>query len=489
MRIMGVFLLVLALLPAAPVMTNIINTAPAPSGVVTVNADIVDTLLGPGPVTAELMYSTNGEASWTTIGMTRIGEPGYDSTFTASFPIPGSGTVYYYLRASDGVSYATQAPVNLNDVWPPPDNLLTKAVDEPAGDTVNAEGPFLDLTGVYMGYSNDYVYAMLTNNSTGWPLYRFPTPWYIYSVALASRQMPTDSFALALAHASIVGIFTTGLALLNRYTQGYQRIADIDEQTSGNRLYLRCLWTSITSRPEFGPWPNRDKFLTVGAATLSFFGPSNWHPRDVTDTAAFYCLGTPSFDIGQNRAPVLSNADVHPRSGLPGTDFRFQVRYTDLDNNPPVLHAVVVDAETLSLIPNGHRYAAGTYFAAQEQVFTPGTHSFQFVFDDGMARATTPVDTFTVFGTAIADAGTSTQESFRAQPNPFRNRVRFRGVARETWLEIRSSAGRLVRRMKAVSPDVLWDGLDDSGCRLPSGVYLARLVENNRSRRLRLIRL
>lgn len=470
-------------------MTNISNTAPAPGGMVMVNADIFDTLRGPGPVTAELMYSTDGETNWTTIGMTRIGGPGYDSTFCASFPIPGSGTVYYYLRANDGVSYATQAPVNLNDAWPPPDNLLTKVTDEPAGDTVNAEGPFLDLTGVYVGYSGNYVYAMLTNNSTGWPLYRFPTPWYIYSVGLASRQMPSDSFALALAHANVIGIFTTGLALLNRYTQGYQRIADIDVRASGNRLYLRCLWNSITSRPEFGPWPNSDKFLAVAAANLSYFGPGNWYRRDGTDTAAFYCLGTPSFNVGQNHAPALSNAGVQPRSGYPGTAFGFQVRYTDLDNNPPVLHAVVVDAETLSLVPLGRRYISGADFTIQEQVFPPGTHSFHFVFDDGMTRVATPVDSFTVLGAALADAGSNAQESFHAQPNPFRNRVRFRGVARETWLEIRSSAGRLVRRIRASSPDVLWDGLDENGHRLPPGVYLARLVENNRSHRLRLLRL
>jgi hypothetical protein len=486
---LGALVLALSLLPAAPVMTNVSNTAPAPGGLVAVNADIFDTLLGPGPVTAELMYSSDGELNWTTIGMARVGEPGYDSTFTASFPVPGSGTVYYYLRANDGISYATQAPVNLNDAWPPPDNLLTRITDEPAGDTVNAEGPFLDLTGVYVCYSSDCVYAMLTNNSTGWPLYRFPTPWYVYTVALHSRQMPTDSFALVLTHANVVGLFTTGLALFNRYTNSFQRVGDIDFQTSGNRLYLRCPWTSITSRPEFGPWPNSDKFLATGAATLSYFGPGNWYTRDITDTASFYCLGTPSFNIGQNRVPVLSNADVQPRSGLPGTVFRFQVRYTDLDNNPPVLHAVIVDAETLSLIPHGHRHIVGTDFAVQEQVFAPGTHSFRFVFDDGMARVMTSADSFTVLGTAVAGAGPSVQESFRAQPNPFRNRVRFRGVARETWLEIRSNAGRLVRRIKASPPDVLWDGLDESGHRLPPGIYLARLIENNRSRRLRLIRL
>ena len=271
MRGFGLAFLVLfgvySLVPAAPVMRSICNSAPLPAGTVLVNADIFDTLAGPGPVSAQLMYSIDNEVNWTTLNMTRIAQPGYDSTFAAMFPAPSSGTVYYYLRASDGVSYATQAPVNTANTWPPPDNLLVSAVDEPAGDAPGAEGPHLDLTGTYISYSNEYVYVMLTNNSNSWPLYRFPTPWYIYTVAFRSRQMPTDSFAFALTHVNVVALFTTGLALFNRYTTGYERVGDIDWQASGNRLYMRARWSDMTSRPEFGPWPNTDRFMTVGAGT------------------------------------------------------------------------------------------------------------------------------------------------------------------------------------------------------------------------------
>jgi flagellar hook assembly protein FlgD len=76
-----------------------------------------------------------------------------------------------------------------------------------------------------------------------------------------------------------------------------------------------------------------------------------------------------------------------------------------------------------------------------------------------------------------------------ATPNPFRERVRFRGAARETWLEIRSDLGRLVRRIKAASDDFSWDGRDDNGRRLPAGLYFARLREAGKARRIRLIKL
>lgn len=67
--------------------------------------------------------------------------------------------------------------------------------------------------------------------------------------------------------------------------------------------------------------------------------------------------------------------------------------------------------------------------------------------------------------------------------------MRFRGAARETWLEIRSDLGRLVRRIKAASDDFSWDGRDDNGRRLPAGLYFARLREAGKARRIRLIKL
>jgi hypothetical protein len=493
MRGFGLAFLVLSsmcvLVTAAPVMRNICNSAPQPGGTVWVNADIFDTLAGPGPVAAQLMYSTDDEASWTTLSMTRIAQPGYDSTFAASFPMPGSGAVYYYLRANEGVSYASQSPLNTANTWPPPDNLLVSVVDEPAGDTVNAEGPHLDLTGTSVGYSSDYVYALITNNSGNWPLYRFPTPWYIYTVAFMSRQMPTDSFAFALTHANVVGLFSTGLVLFNRYLNSFERIADIDVQTSGNRLYMRGRWSDMTSRPEFGPWPNSDKFLTVGAGTASFYGPGSWYARDFTDTANFYCLGTPVLNVGENTPPVLASPNVAPRTGPLGTSFNFTVRYTDANNNLPVLRAVVVDAETISIGTGNHKYSVGVDFNRRLAGFAVGVHQFHFVFDDGMSRVTTPPDSFEVTGTAIAENPGRGPLLLLATPNPFRERVRFRGAARAAWLEIRSDLGRLVRRMRAASDDFSWDGCDDEGRRLPAGLYFARLREAGKSRRIRLIKL
>lgn len=478
-----------SLVPAAPVMRNICHSAPLPGGNVFVNADIFDTLAGPGPVSAQFMYSTDNEASWTTLNMTRIAQPGYDSTFAAMFPAPSSGTVYYYLRANEGVSCATQAPLNVSNTWPPPDNLLTTLADEPAGDAPGAEGPHLDLTGAYVGRSDEYVYVMLTNNSTGWPLYRFPTPWYIYTVAFRSRQMPTDSFALALTHANVVGLFTTGLVLFNRYTTGFQRIADIDVHESGNRLYMRGRWSDMTSRPEFGPWPNSDKFLTVGAGTASFYGLESWYARDFTDTANLYCLGTPSVNVGENSPPVLSLPNVTPRSGPIGASFNFTVRYTDPNSNLPVLRAVVIDAETVSVGTGNHKYNVGVDFSRRLDGFAVGVHQFRFVFDDGMSRVTTAPDSFEVTGTAVAENPGRGPLLLLATPNPFRDRVRFRVAARETWLEIRSDLGRLVRRIRAASDDFSWDGRDDEGRRLPAGLYFARLREAGKARRIRLIKL
>ena len=66
-------------------------------------------------------------------------------------------------------------------------------------------------------------------------------------------------------------------------------------------------------------------------------------------------------------------------------------------------------------------------------------------------------------------------------PNPFNPSVEFRlpgGLGDESVLEIYDISGRKVRDFSAAcfaGDAVIWDGTDDNGKGLPSGVYFARL--------------
>jgi len=68
-----------------------------------------------------------------------------------------------------------------------------------------------------------------------------------------------------------------------------------------------------------------------------------------------------------------------------------------------------------------------------------------------------------------------------AYPNPFRQRttIQLRGEATDGWIRIFDASGRLRRTLRAparaASTDVVWDGRDTNGRRLPAGVYTYRV--------------
>jgi flagellar hook assembly protein FlgD len=88
--------------------------------------------------------------------------------------------------------------------------------------------------------------------------------------------------------------------------------------------------------------------------------------------------------------------------------------------------------------------------------------------------------------------------SFLAQnaPNPFAARTTFQfGLARagDAELDIFDTQGRLVRRLvrgalPAGAHFATWDGADDSGARVPPGVYSCRLVTSASRFERRLVR-
>lgn len=83
-----------------------------------------------------------------------------------------------------------------------------------------------------------------------------------------------------------------------------------------------------------------------------------------------------------NQAPRLSDGRVTPDEGTPSTLFRFEVTYTDADNDTPVERRVYVDGIGRDMQGQGNAWSQGVRFT-HETTLNPGQHSFFFQFDDG----------------------------------------------------------------------------------------------------------
>jgi hypothetical protein len=275
-----------------------------------------------------------------------------------------------------------------------------------------------------------------------------------------------------MVHVNIL-TFTDGLYELNRYESTYIRIGDIEVQTSGNRLIMRCDLADLAARPGFQPWPNQCGYLcgVKGDARSANLLLQSWM-HDSTNSGRFYVDRTPRLVVGRNQPPVLSLAGVDPDTGTGATDFRFHVHYVDSDTNLPVLRSLIVDSDTYDLVPNGHRCGAAVTYQLTLAGFGVGPHEFRFAFNDGISYVSTGTDTFHVTAGGVAEARADWGQAFSAEPNPFVRRVRLRLPQLARAIEILDAAGRRVRTLR--SHREVWDGSDSYGAQLPSGVYYLR---------------
>ncbi len=399
-----VIVVLAVLVPAALAggFANICNSAPAPGGTEFINVDIAS-FTGTDLAT-RFFHSIDNQSTWAEQSMSLLGTPGYENTWQGSLAVPTSGTVWYYLQADSAQFRATQSPHNSTDAWPPTDNLVAWAAVEPSGDAFNEpEGPWLDLTGVWLGYSDEYFYFRLTNNHDSWPTSGGLLKWYFYSVGFANPEAPSDTWVFAPVYIDAWPVMQFGLFAINRYTDDTpQRIGDIDYQTAGNRLDMRCHITDMTGDPRFGPWPNIQRWLAC-AANAQTVTPGGATLKDTTATCTYYAGRTQSKPVGQNTPPQVNMSSVEPDSGTSQTDFLFSVRYADADTNLPVVRRLLVENDTFELVPNGHGYWSGVVFRRTLGGFNPGWHRFSFLFDDGMSAVVSPQDSFFVRGSDLCE--------------------------------------------------------------------------------------
>ena len=83
--------------------------------------------------------------------------------------VPPSGAMEYYFRSENDTAVVSMSPKNSANTFPVPTQFMADMGADPSGDAVGAAGPFLDLTGMQMGYSDTKIYARITNVSGGFP--------------------------------------------------------------------------------------------------------------------------------------------------------------------------------------------------------------------------------------------------------------------------------------------------------------------------------
>jgi len=372
---------------------NMATTAPIPDGTMYLHADIPDSILDAGPVTATIFYGYG--SSWGFSDAYFLGTTGYENTFEAFAPTPGSGQfdigVQATLTYEGAEATVSQGPYNSANSDPAPYYLSVG--DEPSGDQDG--GSNFDIVDVGISFTDERVFVKLTNAGGGFPVGGFFGPWNIYSVGFLNPEDEDQTlFGLAYCDGGF-GLFYPGLWKFQAGSDLPEPIGDINYSISGNNLYMSANWSDIFSDPDFGSWPNEFEILGMAGITIEASLTEQTF-ADQTPPAIFN-PSIQSFTIGENTPPSLSNHGFEITGDSEGLyDVAFYCSYLDEDNHFPLLSQLSVDGEIIETMSSAdHNYADSSIFTVQTAL-APGNHTYEMSFSDGMSDVGTGAISFTV---------------------------------------------------------------------------------------------
>ena len=372
---------------------NMATTAPIPDGTMYLHADIPDSILDAGPVTATIFYGYG--SNWGFSDAYFLGVAGYENTFEASVPTPESGQFDIGVQATltyEGTeATVSQGPYNSANSDPAPYYLSVG--DEPSGDQDG--GSNFDIVDVGISFTDEKVFVKLTNAGGGFPVGGFFGPWNIYSVGFLNPEDEDQTlFGLAYCDGGF-GLFYPGIWKFQEGSDLPVQIGDINYSISGNNLYMSANWSDIFSDPDFGSWPNEFEILGMAGITIEASLTEQIF-ADQTPPAIFN-PSIQSFTIGENTPPSLSNHGFEITGDSEGLyDVAFYCSYLDEDNHFPLLSQLSVDGEIIETMSSAdHNYADSSIFTVQTAL-APGNHTYEMSFSDGMSDVGTGAISFTV---------------------------------------------------------------------------------------------
>ncbi len=345
-----------------------------------------------------------------------VDDPNYLNTYerTIWFPNP-SGEIQFYGRVESDTLVLTQSYFNRANQFPPAPVLYAPLATDAVGDTTpGSAGPFLDLIGSAITYSDTKIFVRLNNVGGGWPTSEGFTTMYAYVFPLINPDTLQLS-TIALVYASVPFLIQPGLFRINLADTSFSRIGDIQYQTSGNNLYMACNISDLVSQPEFPIWPPHAGYILTSGLTLTI---SSQTPalNDYIYPSAFIPQ-TGFLNTGSNTAPTLSNYgfDVIPNVAI--TPYCL---YNDADNNLPVTSYIMFDRGMFRMGSPDHTYNDSSEFRTALPWPSPGIHYYYFRFSDGLATIETPRDSVIFDQNGIPESPIPAAfELSQNYPNPF----------------------------------------------------------------------
>lgn len=392
---------------------NLCSTAPMNN--FTINADISDSIAqNAGDFSGSIFASRDGQNTWfSSSEVSLIGTEGYENTWATSVETSGNDLVDWYLSGevnslSFGLDYGTlivsQSPNNINNVFPPPSNLLAPIVSDPSND---AGGGDYDIESVSGGFSTtswtsedlDRLFFELDLAGSCCNEGGFFGPWYLYGIGIVNPDAESTTSAYAVGYGNGgLGQLSPGLLYINGdLTSGevagfeYLNTSYFETSQSGDKLKVAVNASDLFNDPNFGTWPNSlEGLILVGVVVEAGLSGLDIDVNVLDQTGVGMLLLNSQHQEG-NSLVALSNPSFDEETK------NLSVTYTDADNNLPWYKAAQICNTPengsncfaqLDMTPESHTYSEGVVFNAAiteeliEEFSLSGDYEAHFWFAD-----------------------------------------------------------------------------------------------------------
>ena len=366
-------------------------SASAPRVQFITQADISDSLAVAENTSASVFVSTNNQNSWIeNANVAPLGEEGYEDTWSATTTTDGGLDVFWYLSGSIdsgslGLDYGqitvSQSPYNLNNTWPPSDNLYTTLVTDSPDDTGSGQ----DIVDLRASYSDDKLYASIGLEGSCCDEGGFFGPWNLYVIAIVNPDAEAPvAYAYGYGNGGLgqlyPAIYKIDGDLATGEVNGFEVLSEnFNYSTAGNNFQASSLLSIIVNDSDWGEWPNSFNGVALVGTTVQADISLAVELLDNTDLAV---LVMSTQTQNGNVAPTLSDPSFDVNTGI------VSVIYTDSDNNLATTHEVFVEDMGFIMIPESHTYQEGVEFSA----YVGGGNTAEFIFSDGAEMVTLEID-------------------------------------------------------------------------------------------------